>query len=409
MLTAAVLALLLRRYSLADIFAEVARGDAGPLLLWAGGAALASLIVMGAADWLLIRRALAPLSLGQVIRGKGGSGVLGVVSYGVGQGGYGLWLARTSRRGGRAAVGLIAYIMLLDLTAVCAIASVTLWMGDLELPGSSALLLWSLAPLIALGLMGAALVGPRLLRDRIRDPKLLNPWLAIPARVYALSLALRIVNVGAAMLITWAAARSFGLDIALSVFCTYLPILFLIGSLPIHVAGLGAVQLAWVLVFRPYAAGETILAFQFLFSTLVAIAVVVRGLPFVAGILRDLGSLRGQSLPAAGRGCRWASVGKNRAPRRGAVPGATPRSLPGRGSVHPLRRNRERSGPAAPAAARCGPLRARFEGFPCDRHRAKDGAAAPASTVSGRKRAGRPVSQVTRAASRGEGATTTPL
>lgn len=286
--TGLVIAFLLRRYELGAIADEIVAGDAGVLVPWALAAGAISLLTMGTADWLVLRDLFAPLRWRDVVRGKGGTGVLAAVSYGVGHGGYGLWIARTSGAGARAAVGAVAYIMLSDLTSVGLIASVTLWWNDLHLPDSLEVALRVLAPLGTVALIAAALTGPRLVRRLLRDPRLARPWAQIPARVYLLSLLTRCANAIAGILVAWAAARGFGLEVPLRAFLTYLPIVFLVGSLPINVGGLGAVQLVWLHFFTPWAPAEQILAFQFLFSTLVHASLVVRGLPFVSGAMADI-------------------------------------------------------------------------------------------------------------------------
>ena len=85
---------------------------------------------------------------------------------------------------------------------------------------------------------------------------------------------------------TWSAA--FGLTIAAWAFVTYLPLALLIGALPINVAGFGAVQTVWVFFFCEWESGARILAFNFLWTFLAALAVIVRGLPFVRGVVREV-------------------------------------------------------------------------------------------------------------------------
>jgi hypothetical protein len=72
----------------------------------------------------------------------------------------------------------------------------------------------------------------------------------------------------------------------------------LVGALPINVAGFGAVQAAW-LVFSPWATGEQLLAFQFLWQLWMLLMVVARGAPFVRGAVRDIA---GEPAAADGRG-----------------------------------------------------------------------------------------------------------
>ena len=86
---------------------------------------------------------------------------------------------------------------------------------------------------------------------------------------------------------TWLAMGAFGLDIPLVAVCIYLPVIMFVGALPINVGGFGAVQAAWLL-FAEYESAERILAFHFVWTLMVAAAVVLRGLPFVGQVLRDV-------------------------------------------------------------------------------------------------------------------------
>ena len=71
--------------------------------------------------------------------------------------------------------------------------------------------------------------------------------------------------------------------------------------MPLSVAGFGAVQGVWVLAYEKWAPGEQILAFQFLWALMTAFAALVRGLPFVKGVLGEMqvggGVLRGERGP----------------------------------------------------------------------------------------------------------------
>jgi hypothetical protein len=96
------------------------------------------------------------------------------------------------------------------------------------------------------------------------------------------------LNILATMTMTWAAARSFGIQVPLGAFLAYLPIIFLINALPINVGPFGAVQYAWVYFFAPYAEAEQIIAFQVVYSSLLTLGWALRGLPFVASVAREI-------------------------------------------------------------------------------------------------------------------------
>jgi hypothetical protein len=96
------------------------------------------------------------------------------------------------------------------------------------------------------------------------------------------------VNVGIAVLLTSLAARVFGLSIPLGTLVAYMPILVLVGSLPVNVAGIGAAQGAWLLFFLPFEEGTKILAFQLVWTVTLGVSMVLRGLPFLPRALAEV-------------------------------------------------------------------------------------------------------------------------
>jgi hypothetical protein len=91
---------------------------------------------------------------------------------------------------------------------------------------------------------------------------------------------------------TWAAARAFGMPLPFGVVASHLPILLVIAAMPINVGGFGPIQAAWVAFFSPWASGSQILAFHFLWHALVFVAVLLRGAPFLRGVVADVTGAR---------------------------------------------------------------------------------------------------------------------
>jgi hypothetical protein len=86
---------------------------------------------------------------------------------------------------------------------------------------------------------------------------------------------------------TWAAAQAFGLEIPFWVMVSHVPIILIVSSLPVNVAGFGAVQGVWLLL-TPWASAERILAFSVIWQLVSCLALIVRGTPFVRGALADI-------------------------------------------------------------------------------------------------------------------------
>ena len=294
--TAGVVAFLLHRYPLARIAREIGQGDALAMVPFALVGGVATLFLICGCDALVLRAALGGPRYRDVLRGKAGTSLLMALGYGFGHGGYGLWLGRRTGTDVRTTFGVVVYVMLSDLAAVCVVAAIALVAGADYLPERARGALMLIAPLLGGALISLPLLGPRTLARWVADPKVLRPWSTVPARVYALSLLGRCGNLAALIAATWAGATAFGLEIPVGAMFTYLPLVMLVGSLPINVAGFGAVQAAW-LVFEPWAPGAQILAFQFVWHAMMTAVLFARGAPFVRWVARDIEA----GAPAASR------------------------------------------------------------------------------------------------------------
>ncbi len=289
--SAIVVYVLLRQYELGDILQHFQEGTSPMLVVWALVATVSSLLLMTTADWLVFRPSLRNLDWTQILRGRGAISLITALSYGAGQGSYGIWLARSSGSTTGKTLGLLAYTMLSDLGAVALLAALALGISGMPLAPDFEWLVAVLAPAIAGTLLLAGLLGSTLL-PRIfsagKITEIVSPWSSVPPLTYLLSLLCRIANLLVLMTVSWAAARSFGLDVPLVAFLSYLPLVYLVSSLPINLGPLGAVQFAWLHFFGSYGSGEQIVAFQILFSTLLTIGWALRGLPFVGRVSREL-------------------------------------------------------------------------------------------------------------------------
>ena len=304
LVTGAVLVLLAARYSPGAIAREMARGEALALVPWVALVAAGALVLMAAADWLLLVPALGAAGgrLGPfaVLRGRAGTSILMSLGYVFSSGGYGLWLARRSGAGAAVSVGALGATMLADLCSVFACALAAVLAGGDGLPPEARTALVILATGGVAGTALAALLGPRLLPGRLRRSRLASAWRRVPPGAWLVSVALRAATVALNIAGTWAAARTFGLDIPAGAMAVGLPIVYLAGAVPVSVGGLGPVQAVWVALFARWAPEPAILAFAFLYQLVSIAFMVLRGLPFLPGVLRDLEDGRGQA-PAFNR------------------------------------------------------------------------------------------------------------
>jgi hypothetical protein len=247
------------------------------------------------------------------------------VNYAAGSGGFGVWIARVTGCGASVGAGIVFYIVTSDLAAVALVATPSAWIATLDVPVLPALRIG--APAIAALVVGMALLGPKIwgraeLRGKplrqgsfapptppaegarpasLRDDEPRVPW-AVAGPVAALTSILgRSVNILVILVATWIGATAFGMPLPFSAVAIYMPLILLVGSLPINVLGVGAVTGLWALAFERFAPGERVLAFQFLWSLFFGTGVVLRGLPFVRRVVAEIDEGKKQLAASAPR------------------------------------------------------------------------------------------------------------
>lgn len=278
---ALAVAAVLRRYSPSEIAAQMRQGRALAVVPWAIVFAVGYLLVSAACDTLVLTRFGAP-RYRDVVRGKAAAAVLTSIGYLFGNGGYGVWLARATGAGAARATGLVVYFLASDLAAVGWVASITLRVVAHTVPRALvvAAAVMALVPTLAIAAGGALPARGRL--------DLLRPWREVPRSVGFLQLGGRTLNIAFAVAATFFAAHAFGLRIPAAAAATYGPAVLLVAAMPVNVAGLGAVQGVWLLLFGAWEPGARILAFQILWQWMCAAAFVLRGLPFVQRAVRQI-------------------------------------------------------------------------------------------------------------------------
>ena len=282
-IAALVIVFISRQYSITAIRAEMAKGEWLPLIPLAFVTYVASLAWVAAADRTVLRGLLAedltPSYLA-VAKGKAAAVVLHIVHYALGQGVYATWMARRTRLNLGQAGGLIFYIILAELGSVCLYAALVIGIGRPDVPSA----VFPLVLGVALALIAAVVFLPATRSERFG---FLQIWVKVGRARGLAQLGIRVGQHATTTTATWLAARWFGMDLPLAVMLSYLPVILVVGSLPINVAGFGAVQGAWLLL-SPWAPAERILAFSVVWQAASALALVARGLPFLRGVLADI-------------------------------------------------------------------------------------------------------------------------
>ena len=279
-ITGSVIAAILYKYPVNEIRRQLTGGDPLPAIPIALIGVIFTLLLVAWADQLVVRGACASTRYWHVLKAKAGSSLLDVFGYVAGHGAYAVWIGRFTRTRAGLAGGAMLYIAAADLLSVCTVASVSLFFTGDVVPHTVHIIAGSVATVLCLFLV----LGPYQLFGGFT---VFKPWALIPRWLGFAQVGLRIVHVVVWVCTTWIGARVFGLDIPLWAMGTYFPIIMLVGALPVNVAGFGAVQGAWLLL-TDFAPGAQILAFQLVWTVFVAGAVVLRGLPFVRGFVREI-------------------------------------------------------------------------------------------------------------------------
>jgi hypothetical protein len=279
--TGLVVAAILHRYPAAEIAREMAAGHALRMLPLGFALPFVVWLPYAAYDQIVLTGALGPIALRDVVRAKAASSVLFILGYFVGGGGYAVWIGRTTRVGAARAAGAVLYVMASDLVAICLVAGASMWLGG---PGVStslrSLATWVFGVQVAL-----IVLGPY--GGWLRLPPLFDAWHTVPRAWSFVQIAGRAGNIAIITTFAWGAMRAFGLDVPAHVAAMYVPVIILVTSLPINVAGLGAAQAAWLLLL-PWASGPRLLAFQALWQVFTGLGILVRGVPFVRGVTREI-------------------------------------------------------------------------------------------------------------------------
>jgi len=288
-LTAIVVSAILRKYSVREITAAMSAGNAWPLFPIALAFALTHILVVSAWDMIVLDAVLGGPKYFDVVRVKAGCAVLQSLGYLFNQGAYGTWIARATGSGVRVAIGLILFTAGSDLAAGSLVATVSIVAS--RVPVSDMLRFG--APMLFASMLLLLLGQPREPFTRVTHgrlderPGVLRVFRAVPRRRGAVQLFGRILNVSLIILAVYVAANAFGMKLPLRAALAYVPVIMLVGSLPVNVMGFGPVQGVWLL-FTEWAPGPQILAFQILWNVAVLVANTLRGGLFVPRLLREV-------------------------------------------------------------------------------------------------------------------------
>ncbi len=125
-------------------------------------------------------------------------------------------------------------------------------------------------------------------RVQIREWPIFRTFDQAPLKRYVQVVLLRAPAFFVSLIIHFLAVRTFGMHIPLGQMLAYLPIIFILGALPITVAHLGTTQAAWIFFFGDYATGPQLLAYSLASHLAFMMTRAMLGVVFLPRAYRDL-------------------------------------------------------------------------------------------------------------------------
>jgi len=234
----------------------------------------------------------------EVFFARGATYILSLLNYFVGQGGIGFWLARKKNVSATEATSSIVFLLFMDLFSLILFASIGVMflLEDVKLTDFFSLKSEGHLVRFTLITLVVMLFQVSIWLSRTEAP--LARWLLFrgPFLVFGRALGsqfaiLLLVKVGiflSDVLFTWLLLKSFGIDIPLMLVFTYLPLIYLIGSIPITVFHLGTTQAAYIWFFKDFAEPEVLIAFSLLINFMMPLTRTVAGSLCLRRISREL-------------------------------------------------------------------------------------------------------------------------
>ena len=206
---------------------------------------------------LLLRRFNAPVGYGELLPLKGASYFLNILNYNAAAGGMALYLRRV--RGVPFLEGASSFLFLNGAdAAVLAILVVVGLLGAGDAVGADARTgLWTTAGVLLAGLVGTWIYWNArfdfFVLGRLRSWRIFHAFRRARLADYGWLTGLRLVFVLLDILLMWVFLRLFGVAIPLPAMLALHPIVILLWTLPVSIAGLGTVQVAMRLLYAPFA------------------------------------------------------------------------------------------------------------------------------------------------------------
>jgi hypothetical protein len=247
LVTAALLFLVFRRISIAEVVADARR--AAPWTLPVGLACVAAVYLADSfAIWKTFGWFLTRMSLPDVLLVRGATYLLAAINYNVGQGAIVYFVHRTAGTTIMRGAATILLVLGTNVLALLFLASGGLAVAP-AVPNAVKIL-------VAVAWGGLALYATLIaIRPRWLDRPIFEVLLNAGLGGYARALAVRIPHIASLIVFQFAILRAFAVRVPLVDALAMLPVTFLVAVLPISVQGLGTTQATMVYFFARYAPG----------------------------------------------------------------------------------------------------------------------------------------------------------
>ena len=260
-LTVAIFLLIFWRIPFGAFWQALSRAQLLPFLALMGSFSLCFFLLDTFVLSRLIRWFHGPLPYRELLPVRAVTYLVSIINTQLAQGALALYMHRRFCTPLAQITSTVALMILLETTNLILFATV----GFIAFPGGAPLSLLALPLALALVwllLMSLARGKLGVLGQRLSGSVLLSTFRRARWRHCAVILGLKGAVFFLALLVHNQALALFGIEIPLARLVTFLPVVFLMGALPITVAHLGTSQAAWIFFFSSYAPAADLLAYS---------------------------------------------------------------------------------------------------------------------------------------------------
>jgi hypothetical protein len=260
-LTVAIFLIIFWRVPFGAFWQALSRAQLPPFLALMGSFSLCFFLLDTLVLSKLIRWFHGPLPYRELLPVRAVTYLVSIINTQLAQGALALYMHRRFRTPLAQITSTVVLMILLETTNLILFATV----GFIAFPGGAPPSLLALPLALAavwLLLMGLARGRLGVLGQRLSGSALLSTFRRARLRHCAVVLGLKGAVFLLALLVHSQALAFFGIHIPLGRLVAFLPVVFLMGALPITVAHLGTSQAAWLFFFSAYAPAADLLAYS---------------------------------------------------------------------------------------------------------------------------------------------------